>query len=69
MTMTADELPDDLNALKAMVLSRELERQAAPDHQGISSAIASAAALRPFPRSASPRARRSRTGRGRWLGR
>lgn len=25
MTMTADELPDDLNALKAMVLSRELE--------------------------------------------
>lgn len=25
MTMTADELPDDMNALKAMVLSRELE--------------------------------------------
>ena len=25
MTMTADELPDDLNALKAMVLSREAE--------------------------------------------
>lgn len=25
MTMTADELPNDLNALKAMVLSRELE--------------------------------------------
>lgn len=25
MTMTVDELPDDLNALKAMVLSREAE--------------------------------------------
>ncbi|NKK82685.1 transposase, partial [Rhizobium leguminosarum] len=25
MTITADELPDDLNALKAMVLSREAE--------------------------------------------
>ena len=25
MTIRADELPDDLNALKAMVLSREVE--------------------------------------------